>query len=311
MKYSSTHRLMNTVLFGILTAGFVTLVVFFTFFWAPHSVESHYLTSVDFIQNGKTFAFNANLSALFIALSIVSGAGLFFSIKSLINANNDELVVDSFLCYVAIGYVAAIFFVLNAIWLYDLIGSGEPTFWIILCVLGAIAALIAANVPMMKLLEDDKTNRLSAIVSGSFFSVSAGTFVTVLVSLLVVLTKGASYSHGWDTTYLVVFTIASLVAAVLAGTATLLYKKNNKVKVANYCTYGSLIGFAAIPMFSGVYELVLEDSLKSGSKMSLVTDGAGYAGTTYCVMAIITGSLLVIAAIALFIANSVAEKKAA
>jgi uncharacterized SAM-binding protein YcdF (DUF218 family) len=103
-------------------------------------------------------------------------------------------VKASFLCYVAIGYVFCVFFFLNSVLFYRLIGKDQIAWWIVVSIILLIGSLIASNVPMMKMLEDADSNIILTVLTATFAMVLFSLGLTLGITYLVTL--GASTNVG-------------------------------------------------------------------------------------------------------------------
>ena len=120
-------------------------------------------------------------------IMLVGLLGFVLSLKSIREENNDKIVRASFLCYVAIGYIFAAFFFINATFWYTLIGKSSIAWWIVVSVILFIAALIASNVPMMKMLEDADSNIILTILTSTLAVISFCLTLTLGITWLVTM----------------------------------------------------------------------------------------------------------------------------
>ena len=98
------------------------------------------------------------IAAFGLAEFLMSVYGLVTSIKSLLK-NDDNLVMQSFLCYIGIGYILAALVFLNGIWLYRLtstnFGFNNLGFVIAAYIILCILLMVATNVPLFTLLGEE------------------------------------------------------------------------------------------------------------------------------------------------------------
>ena len=313
MKYSSTPRYVNLVVTALLFLGFGALGCFFSFFVAPDYFDPCYqaIGSMSANFQGYSWNFSMLLGVLGLSVMFLSGLGLYQSIRSLLPGSKDEDVTKVFLTYVAIGYVFAVWFFFNATLYYRAIGREQFSFWIVVFILLMIGALVASNVPMMKILEDKDTNIVQSLIAKVIAVISLSFLLTIATTLILMLTKDGNY--GILVAELLTYTAIALVVFLLSSSATCLFnkacKEGTESKLAENLTPAALAVMGAGFVAHGT----LEHIFRTKKYSSLNVAGRPYwhngAGTDYIVMAIIVGSIIFIAAVAIIVINVLPEKK--
>lgn len=225
MKYSSTVRLINVVLFLMLSAGFIFLGV-----WSGLVVSPSMIAQEGGM--GVSYALFMELGVLGLAAGLVSLVGLLFSILSNFKSD-DRLVVRSFSCYVALGFVLAIFAFLNAIWLYRLTSSNfSPSvntgFVITVFAIVGVVITIATCIPFVRLFQEERTQAKSLkILSGVLLAVDLSLLLVQGLGYLV--TKGqANFNAEAKNIYVSKLAYLSLIAIVCTVVSCLAYLLANR-----------------------------------------------------------------------------------
>ena len=245
------------------------------------------------------------LAAFGLAEFLMSVFGLVTSVRSLLKSNDDQLVKDSFLCYIGVGYIVAAFLFLNATWLYRLtstnFGFDKLGFVIVAYLIALIIVLIATNVPLVKLFgEESDGNKTMMLLSGSLGVANCGLALAFIGPMIRNLAYG-SFAHsnlvnGKYITYFLIPLIASLVAFV----AFFGYKKaaasNETKKLNGFLFEGALAIDGAAMMVAGIL-----DYLTHEKKVSLLVSTAGNSAANsnwleFVVVSCIFGGLIVIGA---------------
>ena len=259
-KYTSTIRLVNTVIFGLLFAGFACLAIFFSFLFAPKVISPSYLSGINYAPTGKAYAFVALLGVTGLAMAFISLGGLITSIRSLLHEGDDKLVVKSFCSYIALGYATSLFFFFNALWLFNQIGGETVAFWIILSVILCIGCLIATNVPMMKLLEDKDPNIISSVLNGTMFAIFVPLFVTFAWTTVI---TNVQNEGGKDRLRIVLYVLdaITLIGSVVSCIGWRKFAKNEKLGKTNEklsaFTWSSFGLLGTLPLAAGILETIL------------------------------------------------------
>ena len=266
MKYSSTPRFINVVVFALLFAGFTTLGLFFTFFYLPFLWQALGSGPVNPLTD-ISVALVAMLGSLGIAGAVVSLLGLFRSAKSLTKTNDDELVRKSFDCYFALGYILAVALLLNATWLIRLttvnFGNVSMGFVVAVYVIALILVLVGTNIPLVKVYEDDQEAKgMGRVLLLASSSIGVAVGVTFLYAGIVTLALGGGLS-GQSTFLLKYFTlaIAPCLGAILAGFG-LVFSKKGASKKSSVLLYTSLAVYGLGIMYSGVLALLFNNTSK-------------------------------------------------
>ncbi len=313
MKYSSTTRLINVIVLAVLAFGFGFLGIYFGILATPYL-----LTGVD----GPLGVSFSNVSwGLFGMLGVFGLAGLFVSayglvqaILSVIRGNDDAPVRRSFSSYVAIGYLIAFFFLVNAVWLYRLtstnIGYDDIAFVIIVYVILFLIAIIVSNIPLLRMYgEGEEFNKIMKVITGPIVATSAALVLVYGISYLVLAGAGDVYARGTFLRILGVPSLIFIVALVLSCLAFLGYQradKANVVRKGNGLLFeGSLLALGAAVIVAGVFEY-LNEAPKAKAQVSLVAKTVpNYNGNymEFSVMSWIFGGIIVLLALALIVST--------
>ena len=298
MKHSSTVRILNLVLHFILFAGFGALGI-----WAGILVAPFMISQVGPIDLPDfSFALAWELGALGLAGAILSGFGLFYSIRSMMHANDDASVRNAISCYIGLGFLVALFLFLNGAWLYRLTTTNfdysNLGFAIAFFLVIALIIVIAVSVPFVKMHGDDvNQNSQMSLISKLFFSVNAG---IAIPGVLAIIFSQSVPNLKFFSTKLIVMALIPLLAAILSLIAMVGYgrgEKNGTVSKLNGLLFeGSLfvdgLGFLAAGCFS--YLMADESGYK---KTSFVASAWGKADINYLdfsVMSWIIGGLIIL-----------------
>ena len=311
MKYTSTSRIVNLVVCSLIFAAFGALGCFFSFWVSPGFFVSLGDWSMKFNAN-----YPWNLSMLLggvgLSMAILGGYGIYLSIKALPTSNDDD-VRKVFLVYVAMGYVAAFWFFLNAVLFYRVIGGEQFGFWIVVFLILMIGALIASNVPMTKMLEDKDPNIVQGIIASSIAVSAIGYLLNAAPTLFVTLSQVGNY--GRLVAQLATYSGIDLLLLGASGTAAFLFNKAHKegkeCKIGEILNPSSLVimglGFMASSTFEYFFNGKKFASLTTLGFESSVTK----IGYDYVVMGYILGSLLILAGAGLLVSIFLPEKKQA
>ncbi|MBQ7244317.1 MAG: hypothetical protein IJS52_09000 [Bacilli bacterium] len=317
MKYSSTTRLINVVVFALLAIGFGFLGIYFGILVTPFRfVSGGGPLGVTFENVG--WGLFAMLGVLGLTGLLVSAYGLVQSVFAVLRGNDDLPVRRAFSSYVALGYVVAIFFFLNAVWLYRLtstnIGYDDMAFVIIVYVILFLVAIIVSNIPLLRMYgEGEELNKIMKAITGP---IVAATFSLMLVyGLSFFLLPSDAYSRAVMSKQLGVPALIFLVAFLLSGAAFLGYGRADKAqkvsKMNGFLFEGSLLAIGAAIIVAGVFEY-LSQSAKNAPLVSLVGKSVPAGNSAYmefAVMSWIVGGLLVILACFLCLSTLKGDKK--
>lgn len=317
MKYSSTPRLINTIIFGLLVIGFGFMAVYYgclvnPFLWITAG------SPLGDVPTSGSVALYEMFGAIGFAGLILSGYGFAISLKSMLKSNDDELVQRSFLTYIGLGYMFVAAFLLNATWLYRLtttnFGYNGVGFVIVIYILAAIILLIATNVPLVKILgEEEDGKKTMVLLSTTLFAVNFGLALSFFGPWIRNLAAGAFSNSGLVNVKYLTFFLVPVVSACFATLSAIGYGKSLKSGEAKKSSAFFLEGAIAVDgigmILAGVFSYLWREK-----KISLMASVGGAAAKNnnwldFTVMSIIIGSLLVIAAI-VFVVLTVKPPKA-
>ena len=307
MKYSSTSRLVNAIVFPILLIAFGALGVYFSFFVSPTYLSS--LGQAQYFTNNYAYNFSVNFGMLGIAVAALACYGTFLAIKGL-NDKSDAAVEKTFFVYVAIAYVFAAWFALNALVFYRLIGGAQYVFWIVIFVILLIGALIAGNVPLMKILDGRETNDILVILVEAAAALALGYICNTIPTTIVGIADSASGNGNYAlyTNQLLVYSILGVVALCAACFAAALIKKGSKL--GEILAGATLLPFGGIFVATSIFEIVNKYVAKE-SKFSLQGLRGVAGGMDYIIMTMAVGAVLVIGGIIFLASSALPEKKKA
>ena len=311
MKYSMTSRTLCVVFHAIIAAAMGLMGIWFGIFVVPEFLGSNpqqFYGNFGFDRNGAFFLWY-ELAVVGLSLFVISLLGLIDGIKSILDSRNDEPVVRSFNAFICDGWVAAIFFALQGMLLWDLTANGSNVaFVIVMALLIAIVLLIATNIPMVRLYDQRDQMPLLVDFMGTGALVTGVMGVEALVAML-----GASTwanQRGEVTNLLAVIVVASFIAFALLLVAWLLSRnsKKNSKKVANGLTSGAMAVVGVGLAVYGILDIIWQYAPGSGNKtllpVHLYSKNVGASGNTFDlgfgIMAIVLGALLVVGAMVVF-----------
>lgn len=318
MKYSSTTRLINTIIFAILAVGFGILGIYVGTLVAPF-VWNRMNDPFGNVHDGIGWGLAAMLGTFGLAGLIISLYGLVTSVRSLVKGNDDDLVRKSFASYVAVGYTIALFAFLNATWLYRLtstnIGYEDIGFVIVVFALLAIIALVVSNIPLVRLYgESEELNKIMRVITAPLLAGSLGALIIYGLSFLVLNGAASAYERSAGLIEFGAGSIFFLVASLLACFAFFGYgsaAKKGIIRKGNGVLFeGSLFTVGAAIVFAGVWEF-LNQTNKNKNFSSLVAKTTPNTNANYmdfCVMSWIIGGLIIL--LALFLCYSTLRKSA-
>ena len=317
MKYSSTTRLINVVITALLAFGFGFLGIYFGILVTPFRfVSGGGPLGVTFENVG--WGLFAMLGVLGLTGFAVSGYGLVMSILSVVRGNDDALVRKSFSSYVALGYVIALFFLINAVWLYRLtstnIGYDDIAFVIIVYVIAFLIAIIVSNIPLLRMYgEGEELNKIMRVITGPVLALSCS--LTLVYGLSFFLLPGDAYSRDVFARQLGIPALLFLVAFLLSGAAFVGYGRADKEKkiskLNGFLFEGSLCVLGVSTILAGVFEY-LSQSAKNAALVSLVGKSVPAGNANYmefAVMSWIVGGAFVLLSLFLAYSTFKGEKK--
>ena len=306
MKYSSTIRLINLVLFALLGVGFGYLGVYFGILVSP----SLWLQNLPFSLKvpDMSLALTIMLGALGLAGLIISVIGLVKSIFSLVR-RDDEIVRQCFGCYISIGYLVALFFLLNACWLYRLVTTNlnfdDLGFAIVVYVILMIVAVIASSIPLVKMFgEGEGTNRVMIILTRTLLTAFFGIAVPFLAAYFVIQGNREIVSHA-DIMSLKfgLYGLISAIAGLVAGVAMLGYvraEKAGQYRKINGIFFESSICVGGIGMIvAGILNYVYRDGPYALMAAHVKSELTSSIATEFSVVSYIVGGLFIVLALVL------------
>ena len=304
MRYSSTTRLINTILFALMAFGFGVLGIRETFLVAPFlAVDAGPLGNIEI-----GWGLSAMLGVFGLVGMLISAYGLVNSAMSIVKERDDAPVRRAFSAYIAIGYTIALFCLLNALWLYRLtstnIGYGDTGFVIVVYVILFLISIIVSNIPLVRMYgETEELNKIMKIILGPIVCLGVSLFLVYGISYLVLANGGARYMKDEISREFGVGALFGLAIAILSSLAFLGYHRADKAgvirKTNGFLFEGTLIVIAAGIITSGIMEYVSQ-SKKNPDYSSLVAKTLPNFNANYmdfCVMAWIIGGLMLIGAL--------------
>ena len=306
MKYSSTVRTINVVIFAILTAAFAFLGVWFGFLVVPFQWRGGSGSPLAANFPSMSFGLAATFGVLGITGAIVALRGLVASILSL-SRNDDEIVIRSFGAYIGVGLVVTIFFFLNALWLYRLTTTNfkfdDIGFVIAVYAIAGIILMFVTLVPLSKIFGDhDRYNEIMRILSFTFGAAMLATAAVFAGALITLLQNKATTTHANE--LLLEFGMGALLpclAFIAYGLALLGYKKadrNNAVsKPAGFLFETGLCLTGASIIVAGVLEQIFQTKELRISLMTAEIAAKNPNYMDFAIMSYIVGGALVLAAL--------------
>ncbi len=320
MKYSSTIRMINAIVFALLIIGFACLGIYFGLIAAPNL-----LPRLNVVKLGETVLFNseysyalaAMLGGAGLACTAIAVYGLVMSIRSIMDDRNDVFVLRSFLSYIALGYVLVIYFFINAVWLFRLTAGTEANFVIIIYLLVTVVLLIATNVPLFKLLENENQNLTMKTITGACASVATTLALIFCVSAISFAGTKPEAGYSIISSKLVVYLLLALAASALAICSFVFFSRNvkkgeTKVSIlASNLFAGSLVASAVFFIVSGSFVYAWNyDSSKNVSFLNKTLAALSKnVALNYAVAGWILGAALIAAAAVIVVLNYVTPKK--
>jgi hypothetical protein len=298
MKYTITSRTLCLVFHSLIVLAFGCLGIYFGFFVTPLYLNEAY--RMQFTDLSAAYNLYLELGVVGLSLFTVSLYGLVYAIKGFLKPNDDEVVVKSLTAFVCDGYIASVFFVLQALVFFDLTANGNVAFVVIMAIVIAILLLVATNIPVVRLYDGRDQKPLVAGFLATGAVVSAYIFLDLLLTLIISLGAGAYANSGMLNTIVGYNCIGSLVsAALLIASAVMTKKGSEKTALTNALAGIALIVAAALFIANGAVDIVTSEKAVHLEGVSLK-----YTGPAYAIMSIITGALLVAAGILVMVFGS-------
>lgn len=306
MKYSSTVRLINLVIFALLGVGFGYLGVYFGLLVSP----SLWLQNLPFGMKvpDMSLALTIMLGALGIAGLLLSLLGFIKSILSLVR-KDDEVVRQCFGCYIGIGYLVAVFFLLNAVWLYRLVtsnlGFDDLGFAIVVYVILMIVALIASSIPLVKMFgEGEGTNRVMSILSSTLIAADLGIAIPFGLAWIVVLGNKEIISHAnIMATKFGIYALLPIIACLIGVIALFGYRRAQKAnqyrKLNGILFETALCVNGASIIVAGVLNYIYRDGPYALMAAHVKSELASNIANEFSIVSYIVGGVIVVLALVL------------
>ncbi len=305
MKYTSTSRTLSLLAHAIIFLAFGFMGIWFGFFVVPQYLGAN----ADYFYAVSGLAFNTNgafflwfeLAVIGLAFMVISLFGFIQAMKSLKDIHNDEPAVRSFSALICEGWIAAIFFFLQAALLWDLTANGNLVFVIVMALLIAIVLLIATNIPMVKIFDQRDQTPLLRDFIGSASLVTFFMGVEATLALIGAVTWANQKSQIFNLLYIII--IASFVTAVLAFFGWLILGKNKTdkgLKISSFFSAGAIAVTGAGLITYGIFDIVYQHAPGSSSALlavHLYNKELSAFDLGFGIMGIVLGSLLLIGAI--------------
>ena len=205
------------------------------------------------------------LAVLGLSMAVISGYGLFYAVKGLINQRDDEPVVKSLTTLIVEGWAVGLFFLLQAVLFFDLTGNNGAesnlVFVIVMSLLIAIIFLIATNIPMVKLYDGKDQKPLLRGFIGGAMVFTAAIALEAGLSLIVNAANASlnTWKQGEINLLLLTITLSNLVAFVLLLLSWLNnFKKGNKLP--GFMAGGAIISLGVGLIIYGVLTIVWREN---------------------------------------------------
>ena len=301
MKYTSTSRTLSLMAHALIFAAFGVMGLWFGFFVVPQYLggdANHWYrdSGLAFDSNGPFFLW-LELAVVGLVFMIISAVGFVYALKSLKDVHDDEPAVKSFIALICEGWIAAIFFLLQAALLWDLTANGNIPFIIIMALIIAIILLIATNIPMVKIFDQRDQKPLLRAFLGS----AALTLLVLAIETALGLIGASTWANQKVQVLHLLITIISFSfgGAILAFFAWFAMRKNAGEKgtsVATYLAAASILVVGAGLMTYGIMDICYQYApgsstvaLKAHLYMTDLSFDLGFG-----IMAIVLGSLCLI-----------------
>ncbi len=304
MKYTSTSRTLSLMAHALIFAAFGVMGIWFGFFVVPQYLGGQpdywYRDSGLAFDNNGPFFLWFELAVIGLVFMIISAIGFIHALKSLKDIHDDEPAVKSFVALICEGWLAAIFFVLQAALLWDLTANGNIAFVVVMALVIAIVLLIATNIPMVKIFDQrDQKPLLRAFMGAAALSM----IVIALEGALGLIGAATWANQKVQVSYLLIVLIASsAIAAILAFFGWLIMGKNNSekgTKVATYLTALALLVVGAGLMVYGIMDICYQYAPGSSTvplTVHLYNKDMSF-DLGFGIMGIVLGSLVLIGAL--------------
>jgi hypothetical protein len=317
MNYSNTARVLSLLFHSLIFMLFGALGMYFGFFVVPQ----YFNVAVRSLFTANLFegAFNLylELAVLGLAMMSVSAYGLFHAIKAFLSPSEDAPVIKSFVAFIAEGYILSVFFLLQGVLFFDLTANNNIAFVIIMSILITVLLLIATNIPMVRLFDGKDNTPLLSGLSLSAATVFGWGAVEGALALLGSLAAEVYDGQRWVNTQLMIGTACAVIIAGLTIAAGLIIRKKGVSDkkgsaLSGFLNSGAVLTVGGALIAIGVIEVVLNSTkgvhLESIPKGTYVAGDASY-GLGYGIMALVLGSLSVVASIYFFVVTAKESSK--
>lgn len=319
MKYTSTSRTLSLLAHALIFLAFGFMGIWFGFFVVPQYLggDAAYFyrdSGLSFNTNGAYFLWY-ELAVIGLVFMVISTFGFLNGLKAIQNPHDDEPAVRSFSALICEGWIAAVFFLLQASLLWDLTANGNLVFVIVAALLIAIVLLIATNIPMVKIFDQrDQTPLLRDFIG-------CGALVSLVMCLEAAFSVIGATVVPWANQRVQVFHLLYVIISASGASAILAFlgwlrlgkdKSEKGLKVASFLSAGSIASVGAGLLIYGIMDIVYQYApgsstvlldvhlyfvLNSSQKVSF---DLGFG-----IMGIVLGSLLLIGAfVVVYFANN-------
>ena len=264
MKYANTSRTLSFLAHLLIVLAFGALGLYFGAFVVPEYFGTDPKYFAEFLFDGAYLLY-LELAVVGLSFAVISGYGLFYSVKGLMNPRDDAPVVKALTTLIVEGWAAAIFFLLQAVLFFDLTGNNGAdsnlVFVIVMSLLIAIIFLIATNIPMVKLYDGkDQKPLLHGFIGGAMVFTCA---IALETGLSLIVNAANTSVNVWKQSeinlLLLTITLSNLVAFVLLLLSWLNnFKKGNKLP--GFMAGGAVIAVGIGLIVYGVLTIVWRDN---------------------------------------------------
>ena len=304
MKYSSTVRTINVVLFALLTAGFGFLGIWFGFLVVPFQWRGGSGSPLASSFPSTSFGLAATLGVLGLTGAIVSLRGLIASLLSL-SRNDDEIVLRGFGAYIGVGLVATMFFFTNALWLYRLTTTNfkydDVGFVIAVYAIAGILFLFGTLIPLSKIFGDhDRYNEIMRILSFTFGAATLSVAVVFFGAYLPIAANKATTTNSDQLMLeLGLGALIPFLAFVCFALALIGYRRADKTntisKKSGFLFEGGLFLTGSAIISAGILENIFQYKELRISLMAAEVVAKNPNYLDFSVMSYIVGGLIVLA----------------
>lgn len=297
MRYTNTSKTLCLVFHTLIFLAFGALGIYFGAFVVPgfFSGNGTYAEFSDELALiSSAYVFYLELAVIGISVAAVAVKGVIDAVKS-IQGGGDAEVVNSFAAFIAEGWLAAIFFILNGALFFGMV-SGEANVWftIAMCAIIAIGLLIAVNIPTVKLFDGKDSNPLINSLSVAGVAAGAPLFLLPILSAIFLLPANVQAMNVGKVN-IQLFAIALIGAAILAASiVSLLTSKKGLGKASTLAVCAASIVTGADMITLAILNFTWKDEKVFIIANKFVGKLADLKwGTAYSVMLIVLGVAIV------------------